>query len=87
MSATIKDLYSRFIEFYQESFTKRVFVGILLAISIFVYFFIVSIILSPILTSTWGETMLDDLPRIGLIIGLLIAFQIWGVLPQPPKKK
>jgi hypothetical protein len=43
-----------------------------------------SMIVRPFFNSnTFFQTFLKDLPGIGLIFGLLITLEIWGLIPHP----
>ena len=70
--------------FSNISFLHRFTVGLLIGIVIWLIGLLVSLILNPFVeNNTFGTTFLHDLPAITLIFGLVIALDIWGLLPSP----
>ncbi|MHA1227305.1 MAG: hypothetical protein ACTSR2_14135 [Candidatus Hodarchaeales archaeon] len=85
MSKNLLDRYHRFHEIYQEKRNVRIITSIFVAFSVFTVSLLLSIFIKPHLNSVLLETFFHDLPALGLVSGLVIAFQMLGLLPQPPK--
>ena len=62
---------------------QRIFFGFVIGFSFWLGSLILRILLVPVFTTPWGNTVLNDIPGIGLIIALIATFEYWGLLPKP----
>ncbi|MFX0171450.1 MAG: hypothetical protein ACFE9L_05975 [Candidatus Hodarchaeota archaeon] len=75
---------NQFVAYYKESYIRRFFIGGILGGLLWGASFVLSLIIRQLLnTDTFLETLLNDIPGIGLILGLLITLEIWGLIPNP----
>ena len=86
ISVDIQRIFQLLDDFYQysiQTLPKRIFFGFLVGFSFWLGSLILSVLLIPVFSSPWGDTMLNDIPGIGLIIAIIAAFEYWGLLPKP----
>ncbi|MFX0050763.1 MAG: hypothetical protein ACFFAJ_04455 [Candidatus Hodarchaeota archaeon] len=75
---------NQFVAYYKESLVRRFFIGGILGGLLWGGSSFLSLIIRQLLTTdTFLETLLNDIPGIGLIIGLLVTLEIWGLIPNP----
>lgn len=83
MNQEITRYYSDFKEYYQGTSIRRFVIGLIVGILFTSLFFVISNLLRVISEDVLWNTILNDLPVIGGILGLAITLQMWGLLPQP----
>ncbi|MFX0184430.1 MAG: hypothetical protein ACFE95_15215 [Candidatus Hodarchaeota archaeon] len=75
---------NKFTEYYKESLLRRFFIGIVMGGLLWGILLVFSILARPFFNNNiFFQTFLKDLPGIGLILGLLITLEIWGLIPHP----
>jgi hypothetical protein len=88
-SVDFQRIFQIFDDFYKysiQTLPKRIFFGFSVGFSFWLGSWVLSLLLIPIFSTPWGDTVLNDIPGIGLIIALIVAFEYWGLLPKPTIK-
>jgi hypothetical protein len=71
-------------EFYKVNLIRRLIIGVLSGGIISILFLGITFILELILwENAFNRTFLHDLPSIGLIIALIVSFEVFGLIPHP----
>ncbi|MFW9855160.1 MAG: hypothetical protein ACFFFG_08860 [Candidatus Thorarchaeota archaeon] len=88
MFKLVSEYRIRFRSFYTQSRTKRFLSGITIVAVITGTASLSSVILRILMQGDdlW-QSFMDDIPWIGLIVALIIALDIWGLLPSSTGNK
>ncbi|MHA2293780.1 MAG: hypothetical protein ACXACK_16585 [Candidatus Hodarchaeales archaeon] len=83
MKMEITDYYNDFKEYYKVNPLRRFLIGLIVGILFGSSVYVISIFLRILSEDIFWNSILNDLPGIGGILGLAITLQMWGLLPQP----
>ncbi|MFX0085132.1 MAG: hypothetical protein ACFFAU_05630 [Candidatus Hodarchaeota archaeon] len=80
----ISKYFRHLSEFYKVNFLRRLIIGVLSGGMVGILFFAITYILELFLwDNAFNRTFLHDLPSIGVIIALIVSFEIFGFFPHP----
>ncbi len=80
----ISKYFRQLSEFYKVNLLRRFIIGVLSGGMVGIVFLVITYMLELILwDDPFNRTFLHDLPSIGLIIALIVSFEIFGFIPRP----
>ena len=76
----LADLYSR----TQQNNISKLFGGIIMGLLLIFAIIFVSILLEAIFgESNYWKTFFNDIRGLGIVAGVLLALEVWGLIPHP----
>jgi hypothetical protein len=76
----LADLYSR----TQQNNISKLFGGIILGLLLIIGFILITIGMEIIFgENTWWGTFINDLRGLSVIAGIILALEVWGLIPHP----
>ncbi|MHA1946802.1 MAG: hypothetical protein ACXAC6_03640 [Candidatus Hodarchaeales archaeon] len=76
----LADLYSR----TQQNNISKLFGGVIMSLLLIFAIILVSIGLEVIFgESTYWKTFFNDIRGFGIIAGVILALEVWGLIPRP----
>ena len=85
----IKTNFSKYLqyfsEFYSASIARRILIGIISGVIVYLSFLALTYLLQLVLwDSPFNQSFIHDFPLIGLICSFIVSLEVFGLIPHPP---
>ena len=71
----------------QKNTVSKLYSGVIMGLLLFIIIVLVTIVIELVLgTEGWIGTFTHDFRALGIVAGLILTLEIWGLLPRPTKE-